>query len=168
LGRGNDGEAIGFNRHDGLIYHASGNDTGGDGCQPFNSSLCREIFESINPNNLAVTNIPISGNYTPRTESYLEVGALTHFSGNILLLADTDQKLYKMSTAGVLTLVGAMDHVSKGLAFVRKHPPDFDADGKADIAIYRNGDWYILPSSDGLVMLVGWGIAQDTPGAGRL
>ena len=32
LGRGNDGEAIGFNPNDGLIYHASGNDTGGDGC----------------------------------------------------------------------------------------------------------------------------------------
>ena len=31
LGRGNDGEAIGFNPNDGLIYHASGNDTGGDG-----------------------------------------------------------------------------------------------------------------------------------------
>src|SRR4029453_545077 len=49
LGRGNDGEAIGFNPNDGLLYHASGNDTGGDGCQPFNPSICVEIFESINP-----------------------------------------------------------------------------------------------------------------------
>jgi len=32
LGRGNDGEAIGFNPSDGLLYHASGNDTGGDDC----------------------------------------------------------------------------------------------------------------------------------------
>ena len=46
LGRGNDGEAIGFNPNDGLIYHASGNDTGGDGCVPFDPSICVEIFES--------------------------------------------------------------------------------------------------------------------------
>jgi hypothetical protein len=163
LGRGNDGEAIGFNPNDGLIYHASGNDTGGDGCQPFNASICSEIFESINPSTLAVTDIPISGNYTPLTESYLEVTALTHVSGNLLLLADTDQDLYKITTAGVVTLVGSMDHVSKGLAFVPKAPADFDADGKTDIAIYRSGDWYILRSSDGLVMLLGWGIAQDIP-----
>jgi hypothetical protein len=163
LGRGNDGEAIGFNPHDGLIYHASGNDTGGDGCQPFSSSLCSEIFESINPNTLAVTNVPISGNYTSLTESYLEVGALTHFSGNVLLLSDIDQNLYKITTAGVVTFVGSMDHVSKGLAFVRKSFGDFDADGKADIGIYRNGNWHVLRSSDSLVILVGWGSAQDLP-----
>jgi hypothetical protein len=161
LGHGNDGEAIGFNPNDGLIYHASGNDTGGVGCLPFNSSICSEVFESINPNTLVVTNIPISGNYTPFTESYLEVTALTHIFGNVLFLADTGQNLYKITTAGVVTLVGSMDHVSKGLAFIPKPATDFDADGKTDIAIYRNGSWHILRSSDGLVMLVGWGIAQD-------
>jgi hypothetical protein len=163
LGRGNDGEAIGFNLNDGLLYHASGNDTDGGGCVPFNSSTCVEIFESINPNTLAVTNIPISGNYTPLTENYLEVTALTHLSGNVLLLAGLDQNLYKITTSGVVTFVGNMDHVSKGLAFVPKPPADFDADGKTDIAIYRNGDWYIFRSSDGLAMLVDWGIAQDIP-----
>ena len=70
LGRGNDGEAIGFNPNDGLIYHASGNDTGGDGCAPFNPSICVEIFESINPNTLAVTNIPLSGDYAPLSDNY--------------------------------------------------------------------------------------------------
>ena len=40
---------------------------------------------------------------------------------------------------------------------------DYDGDGKADIAVYRNGDWYILRSSDGGVTSVGWGIAQDIP-----
>jgi hypothetical protein len=70
LGRGNDGEAIGFNPNDGLIYHASGNDTGGDSCEPFNPSVCVEIFESINPNTLAVTNITLSGAYTPLTELF--------------------------------------------------------------------------------------------------
>ena len=161
LGGGNDGEAIGFNPNDGLIYHASGNDTVGNGCP--SSSSCVEIFESVNPITLTVTNIPISGNYAPFTDNYFEVAALTHVSGNVLLLADIDQNLYKITTAGVVTFVGSMDHVSKGLAFVPKPPDDFDADGKADIGIYRNGSWYILRSSDGLVILVDWGIAQDIP-----
>src|SRR6267142_4156764 len=118
LGRGNDGEAIGFNPNVGLIYHASGNDTGGEGCAPFNPSVCVEIFESVNPNTLAVTNIALSGAYTPFTEEYSEVLALTHLSGNVLLLADIDQNLYQITTTGVVTLVGTMDHVVKGLAFV--------------------------------------------------
>jgi len=118
LGRGNDGEAIGFNPSDGLLYHASGNDTGGDGCSPFNPSLCQEIFESINPNNLAVTNIPLSGGYSPFTEQYGEVLALTHQSGNVLVIADINQNLYQITTTGVVTLVGSMDHAAKGLAFV--------------------------------------------------
>ena len=118
LGRGNDGEAIGFNPNDGLIYHASGNDTGGNGCAPFDPSVCVEIFESVNPNTLVVTNIAMSGNYTPLTDNYSEVSALTHLSGNVLLLTDIDQNLYKITTTGVVTLVGGMDHVAKGLAFV--------------------------------------------------
>ena len=61
LGRGNDGEAIGFNPNDGLIYHASGNDTGGDGCAPFDPSTCVEIFESVNPNTLAGNEYPSIG-----------------------------------------------------------------------------------------------------------
>jgi len=126
LGRGNDGEAIGFNPNDGLIYHASGNDTGGDGCEPFNPSICVEIFESVNPNTLAVTNIPISGGYTPLTDNYSELLALTHLSGNVLLLADIGQNFYKITTAGVVTLVGSMDHVAKGLAFVNG-PVEFKA-----------------------------------------
>ena len=54
----------------------------------------------------------------PLTESYSEAAALTHLSGNILLLTDIDQNLYQITTNGVVTFVGAMDHVAKGLAFV--------------------------------------------------
>ena len=61
LARGNDGEAIGFNPNDGLIYHASGNDTGGNGCAQFDPLVCVEIFESVNPNTLAVTNVALVG-----------------------------------------------------------------------------------------------------------
>lgn len=117
LGAGNDGETIGFNPNDGLIYHASGNDTGGEGCVPFDPAVCVEIFESVNPNNLAVTNIPLSGVYSPRSEIYSEAAGLTHLSGNVLLLTDIDQNLYQITTTGVLTFVGSMDHVAKGIAF---------------------------------------------------
>ena len=41
---------------------------------------------------------------------------------------------------------------------------DYDGDGKADIAVYREGIWYILRSSDGGVIAIGWGgLAQDIP-----
>jgi hypothetical protein len=40
---------------------------------------------------------------------------------------------------------------------------DYDGDGKVDVAVYRNGDWFIHRSSDGGMTSVGWGIAQDIP-----
>ena len=43
-------------------------------------------------------------------------------------------------------------------------PVDFDGDGKSDIAVYRDGAWFILRSSDGGVTVTGWGgLPQDIP-----
>ena len=141
-----------------------------NGCVPFDPSICVEIFETVNPITLAVTNIPLSGDYTPLTENYSEAAALTHLSGNVLLLSDLNPNLYKITTTGVVTFVGSMDHTAKGLAFVNfsvsKLPGDIDADadGKNDIGIYRDGAWYILRSSDGGVTALGFGgLPQDIP-----
>ena len=40
---------------------------------------------------------------------------------------------------------------------------DGDGDGRSDIVVYRDGDWFILRSSDGGMTSLGWGIAQDMP-----
>jgi Divergent InlB B-repeat domain/FG-GAP-like repeat len=42
-------------------------------------------------------------------------------------------------------------------------PRDYDGDGEIDVAVYRDGYWYILRSSDGTAMATGWGLAQDVP-----
>ncbi|MEO6392115.1 MAG: CHRD domain-containing protein [Pyrinomonadaceae bacterium] len=43
-------------------------------------------------------------------------------------------------------------------------PADYDGDGSADLAVFRNGqDWYILRSSDGALAYARFGTGTDTP-----
>jgi hypothetical protein len=103
LGNGDDGEAIAVYPPDGLIYHASGHD-GSD-----------VIFEKINPNTFAITDIPLAGNALEDEEAQ----ALVPIVGGFLWKQDHDDgPLYSVTTAGVPTLIGIMDHQAKGLAYV--------------------------------------------------
>ncbi|MEE8606627.1 MAG: hypothetical protein V3S55_03405, partial [Nitrospiraceae bacterium] len=107
LGNGNDGEAIAFNPNDGLIYHLSGINFLNDG----------RIFESIDPNTLTVTNIPLS------VDQHEEVTALTHFVGNIFLIGNrSPEQLFLITTNGRVRAMEALDHRPKGLVFAGPPP----------------------------------------------
>lgn len=102
LGRGDFGEAIGFNPLDGRMYHASG------------FSLNNRIFESIDLTQLTTIDIPLSPD-----DLTSEARALTFWeSEGVFLWTDfDDEKLFRVAPDGQVTLVGEMDHRSKGLAF---------------------------------------------------
>ena len=102
LGNGNDGETIAHSAMDGLIYHASG----------LGAQNTNEIFEKINPSTRVVTNIPLSG------DDYEEATALLHIAGGNFFLADLCQELFVVNDAGVVSLIGMMDHIAKGMAYL--------------------------------------------------
>jgi hypothetical protein len=115
LGRGSQGEALGFNRDDGSLYHASG--------------VIDTVFETVDEPSVGplcvITNVAI-----PPVLQALEVEALgfrpvvgTFFwsQGSTIPTA----KLYDVTAGGAATLIGSLDHVSKGIA-VGPAPPKLD------------------------------------------
>ncbi len=107
LGAGSDGETIGFNPDNGLLYHASG-----IGNQ--NMTVNGEILETIDPGTLSVTNVPLS------QDDYQELTAMVFTDGGFLAgdVGDVNVDMpgfYHISADGVVTFLGEMDHVTKGL-----------------------------------------------------
>ncbi len=96
---GQDGEALGFNPADGLLYHASGG--------------------------LRFRSIDLSGPHVAGvadcTDLSFRAQALTHLGRDVLLLTGAPSvwrtDLYGITTDGGLTLIGDLGHYSTGLAF---------------------------------------------------
>jgi FG-GAP-like repeat len=40
---------------------------------------------------------------------------------------------------------------------------DYDGDGLTDVAVVRDGTWFIFRSSDGGQTMTGWGLPDDKP-----
>jgi len=110
LGNGSEGEAIGFNPNDGLMYHLSGHEI-------LNNPVTGKIFETINLGDMTVTNITI----TDDVNCAEEANALVHQSGSTFLQAIGGnfslKELYSITDSGVCTFLGEMDHRTRGLAF---------------------------------------------------
>jgi Calx-beta domain len=94
-----DGSGLAFNPSDGLLYRSGRVGVG----------VSEQVFQAINPNTLAVTNIPLSGSSTD------EIITLTHAFGNTLLGADVGNRLISITTGGVRTVIGPMDHLARGM-----------------------------------------------------
>jgi hypothetical protein len=105
LGDGDDGETIAFNPDDGLLYHASG-------LGQQNNANVGEIFETIDPGTLVITNVPLSGfDYEGLTSLLYRDGAF--FAGD--LNPSGASRFFRITTGGVVSYLGDMDHVAKGL-----------------------------------------------------
>ena len=105
FGNGSDGEALGFNPGDGLLYHASGH-TGAS-----------VIFESYDLVTGLVTDIPLASNILTDEETQ----ALTWWPGGGAFFwkqNHDDGPLLLADVAGNGTLVGDTDHQAKGLALI--------------------------------------------------
>ena len=107
------GIALALNPLDGQIYHLSGNIIFGD-------NVGTPVFEKIDTTTMMRTAIPLSG---------VDMGHVRAMSfgpdGNFLVVATYDQygpnqssgRFFRLTPDGVATLLGSMNHISKGVAF---------------------------------------------------
>ena len=57
---------------------------------------------------------------------------------------------------------GGLRNVAWGATGDVPVPGDYDGDGRDDVAVYRNGTWYLLRSTAGATGLI-WGVGSDLP-----
>jgi hypothetical protein len=107
------GIALALNPLDGQIYHLSGSIIFGD-------NVGTPVFEKIDTTSMTRTAIPLSG------ADVGHVRAMTFGpDGNFLVVATYDQygpnqssgRFFLLTPDGVATLLGSMNHISKGVAF---------------------------------------------------
>jgi len=103
FGNGDDGETIGFNPVDGLLYHSSGIDDGD------------RFWESINLNTLAIVS---SGQFTGPAVTEENLAMTYDPTTDRFLVSDRNEIFYSVTTGGVATAIGTTPDSTKGLAFV--------------------------------------------------
>jgi len=126
LGNGSDGEAIGFSETDGLLYHASG-------IGAPNDPVDGEILEKIDPQGPSVTNVHLSG-YDYEELSVIASAGDGFYAADLGSSLVDEPHMLHIGLGGFVTLVGDLDHVSKGLAPLAAcaDGEDNDGDGLTD------------------------------------
>ncbi|MET0501825.1 MAG: VCBS repeat-containing protein [Candidatus Binatia bacterium] len=81
---------------------------------------------------------------------------------NLGAMLAKDQRGFRR-TVGSRCDIGAVE-ADSGPGITFNFDLDFDGDGRNDIGIYREGNWYLQRSSDGGMTAIGWGgLPQDLP-----
>ncbi|MCA9293176.1 MAG: hypothetical protein KDA20_05125 [Phycisphaerales bacterium] len=106
LGNGDDGESIAFNPLDRQLYHWSGR-----GSQNVDS-----IMETVDPDTFVVNPITWDGMHgvDPMFAEETEGATFDRATGSFFV-CDLDRYLYSVSTSGIVTTIGLMDHLAKGM-----------------------------------------------------
>lgn len=106
----------------------------------------RMIFERLGQN----------GNLIARFTSFVNFG--------LIALSPTDE-IYLSTDLNLNGAQRGIIKLHKKQRLTHRRALDFDADGKADFAIYRpsEGNWYILNSASGALSVVRFGAAGDKP-----
>lgn len=139
LGNGSDGEAIAYCPDNGLMYHWSG----------WSSVLSSLVFESINLNNNAVTNIGMTGTVSPTSvQSATYVG-----NGQFFISFHNNNGFAFVDTSGAIVTAGYSSTVGiKGMAFQNLEPIAISSDkeglcpGESATLTSTNGSayqWYL-------------------------
>jgi hypothetical protein len=109
LGNGNDGEAIGFNPEDGMMYHMSGKGAG-------------LIFERINLTTGAVTPIALSGDPVLNREAigFAFDAAAGRFAGSLIDWDSGDAVFFSITSTGFIEDLGPLRFTWKDYAVLRQ------------------------------------------------
>ena len=145
LGNGADGEAIGFNPGDGLIYHASGRDS---------TPPAYETIDPANPLNAPVA-IGVSGPVIPD-----EATALGAWGNNFFIWGNIDNELWIIDTGGnARKLADLQDAFAPQGLVVVGTAPDCTATGQMCGAAYNGPDGpavlYSISQADGSAQMIG-------------
>lgn len=79
-----------------------------------------------------------------------------------------DLAIFRSSTADwwyLSSISGTQNAVNWGISTDTAVPADYDGDGKTDFAVYRDGVWYVLGSTQGVIIFQ-FGLADDLPAPG--